>query len=194
MTIPQLTGIIKFKVEGQSALPKWMQTALADALDKADAPPESLRFQCRIATDAQKNLALVKLASGETLTLHPIARPQFGKDNKGHAYLTATMTYSGDGENYTLRWIGDAVPSKMQEVAVKHDKGLAVSPTTIALDLSAAQVAPAWKVQNKPGPSALVRDHKAERARKKEIEAAGAVRKRGPRSCARLTDADLLSA
>lgn len=192
MTLETVNGIVRFKVEGQRALPKWQRNAINGAMSALAAPPEALRFQCRIATDAQKNLALIELSNGETLTLHPKARPQFGKDVKGNAYLTATMTYSGDGESYTLRWIGDAVPSKMQEVAVKHDKGESVSPVTIALDLAGAQILPAWKVQGKKGSSAATRDHKAENARKQELREANAGRLRKPRSCARLTDADLV--
>lgn len=193
MTLETIGGIVRFKVEGQRALPKWQRTALADAMGKLAAPPESLRFQCRIATDAQKNLALITLRDGETLTLHHSSRPQFGKDRNGLAYLTVTMTYSGDGENYTLRWIGDAVPPKMKEVAVMHDKGEAVSPTTIGLDLGAAVVVPAWKSEHKKGPSSSTRDHKAELVRRKELREAGTDRSRSPRSCARLTDADLVA-
>lgn len=185
MTLESVTGIVRFKVDGQRALPKWQRNALSAAMSALDSPPEALRFQCRIATDARKNFALIELAGGETLTLHPKARPQFGKDHNGRAYLTATMTYSGDGEAYTLRWLGEAVPPKMQEVAVQHDKGESVSPTTIALNLADAQVMPIWKAQKRTGP--VKRDHKKENAAR-----ADQVRKgRGPRQCARLTDADL---
>lgn len=191
MALTNLTGTVPFKVEGQSALPKWMQTALKDALDNADAPPESLRFQCRIATDARENLQEIKLSDGETLKLHYKSHPQFGKNRDGHAYLTASFIYSGDGQAYTIRWVGDAVPQKMQEVAVRHDKGLAVRPTTIRLDLSAAQITPAWKAHGQVGPSGT-RDHRVEAARTEARRAAGISKpRRAKRSCARLTDADL---
>lgn len=187
--LENLAGIVRFKVEGQRALPKWQRNALVAAMGSLDSPPEALRFQCRIAQDAQKNLAFVELENGESLTLHSKARPQFGKDHTGQAYLTATMTYSKDGESYTLRWVGDKVPPKMKEVAVKHDKGEAVSATTIGLNLADAQVMPIWKAQKRS--AAVKRDHKAENARRSEIREAGEKRTRGPRSCARITDADL---
>lgn len=181
MTLTSIAGKVRFKVEGQQPLTKWARQALANALE-VDSPPESLRFQCRIAQDALKNLAEVKLKDGNTLTLHKKSRPQFGKNKDGHPYLTATMVYSGDGENYTIKWIGDAVPREMQEVAVKHDKGLRVAPMTIDLDLSAAQVLPSWQAHAHP----KQRDHKKENKSRKDQ-----VRKRGPRHCARITDLDL---
>lgn len=194
MTLTHLTGFIRFKVGGQDAIPKWQQTAIRSALDALESPPEELRFQCRIATDAQEAFAHVGLDGGESLTLHHKARPQFGKNADGHAYLTATMVYSGDGQAYTFRWVGGGVPSKMQEVAVKHDKGLAVKPVTIALDLSRAQIAPAWAAHAKPGPSRSVRNYKDETLIADERKASGKPkRKRAARTCARLTDADLVT-
>lgn len=192
MTLTHLTGFIRFKVGGQDAIPKWQQTAIRSALDALDSPPEELRFQCRIATDARVAFANVELDDGNTLTLHSKARPQFGKNVDGHAYLTATMVYSGDGQAYTFRWVGEGVPLKMQEVAVKHDKGLAVKPVTIALDMAKAQIAPAWAAHAKGGPSAVTRDYKAETLIADERKAKGKPKiKRSPRTCARLTDADL---
>lgn len=183
MTLTSLAGKVRFKVDGQEALTKWARQALADAMERNDSPPESLRFQCRIATDARKNLAVIPLKDGNTLTLHPNSHPQFGKNRDGHAYLTATMTYSGDGQNYTIKWVGDAVPHEMQEVAVKHDKGLKVARTVIDLDLARAQVLPAWKAQK----HAKVRDHKKEEAnRSPRVK-----QTRGKRTCARLTEADI---
>lgn len=190
MTLTELNGTVPFKVAGQSALPKWMQTALKDALDHSDAPPESLRFQCRIATDAQQNLARIELDNGETLTLHPKARPQFGKNKHGQAFLTATMTYSGDGESYSIRWVGEAVPQKMQEIAVKHDKGLSVKPTTVRLSLADAVVTPAAKAH---GNTSRTKEKAREstRAKRARNKAAGITESRAKRNCARLTDADL---
>lgn len=191
MTLTQLTGFVPFKVAGQSALGPWAQKAIRAALDSIDSPPESLRFQCRIAIDAQENLSLVNLPDGETLTLHAQARPQFGKNRDGHAFLTVTMIYSGDGLGYRLRWIGNAVPLKMQEVAVKHDQGLAVKPTLIGLDLSKAEITPSWKVKGGSGP------YKDARNNAKEVANAAARRgdkpkvSRGKRNCARLTVEDL---
>ena len=191
MTLTALTGTIRFKVAGQAAIPKWQQTAIRDALANASSPPESLRFQCRIASDAQEAFANVQLEGGETLSLHPKGHPQFGKNKAGHAYLTATLTWSGDGEAYTFRWVGDAVPKKMQEVAVKHDKGLAVSAVTIGLSLDMAQITPSWKAHGKSGPSSE-REYRNEDASAAARKASGAAPiTRGKRTCARLTDGDL---
>ena len=193
MTLTALAGKIPFKVNGQVAIPKWMQTALADALDKAKAPPESLRFQCRIATDAQNNFASVKLSDGETLSLHPLSHPQFGKNHSGEAFLTAAMTYSGDGQTYTFRWLGDGVPVAMQQIAVKHDMGKAVKATTVDLDLGAAHITPSYRANGHAGAPGT-RDHKSEAARRLELASAGVVRKsRSKRNCARLTIADVES-
>lgn len=194
MSLTELDGIIRFKVAGQAAVPRWQQTMMREALEKLDSPPEALRFQCRIATDAVENLKRVELANGETLTLHHQARPQFGKNRSGHAYLTATMTYSGDGENYTLRWVGDAVPSKMQEIAVQHDQGRAVKPVTVALDLSKAQITPAWKAHSwQQGPSKSVRSYAKEKERAEARRAAGKPKRtRAKRNACRITSEDLV--
>lgn len=169
----------------------WERTAIKNALNSAAAPPESLRFQCRIAMDAKENLAIIKLKGGETLTLHPKSRPQFGKNRDGLAYLTATMVYSGDGGNYTLRWAGDGVPLKMQQVAVKHDKGLAVKPVTIALDLAFVQILPSWQANQHSAPYVAGQSN-ASRVKAAARATAGAPKRvHATRRCARLTDADL---
>ena len=141
--IPNMLGTIDFRVEGQPAIPKWQQTAIADALKRNDSPPKALRFQCRIATDARVMFEKVRLVDGETLTLHRKAKPQFGKDRSGNAFLTTTLVYSGDGKAYSVKWVGSAVPDRMQSVAVKHDLGKAVRPAVIPLDLADATVVPA---------------------------------------------------
>lgn len=159
--IDNLNGKIDFRVEAQPALPKWQRIAITDALNRTDSPPKSLRFQCRIATDARTVFEEITLPDGETLTLHDKARPQFGKDSSGHAFLTVTLKYSGDGKGYRFRWVGEAVPRKMQEVAVKHDEGRAVRAVTIPLDLEAATVVPAWKAQGRASAQRRDADRKA---------------------------------
>lgn len=64
MNTPTLSGIVRFKVAGQKALPKWAQQAITNALSVQEAPPEALRFQCRIATDAKENFSDVALSNG----------------------------------------------------------------------------------------------------------------------------------
>lgn len=185
MTTPTFNGRVRFKIAGQEALSKWAQEAIRNALESADAPPESLRFQCRIATDARENFKTIELDGGETLTLSPKGNPQFGKNRDGHPYLTVTLVYSGDGLSYRFRWLGDAVPSKMQQVAVKHDKGQSVRATTVGLDLARAEVTPSWKVNGKTSPP-TARDWAQERQRKGSSGI-----KRSPRRCGRITDADV---
>lgn len=191
MTLEALAGRIRFQVQGQTALPKWQQTALRDALARNDSPPEELRFQCRMATDARDNFALITPDNGETLRLHYKAQPQFGKNREGLAYLTVTMVYSGDGQSYCLKWVGDAVPRKMQEIAVKHDQGLSVRPCTIALDLAAAEIKPSYKQNGHPAPpSARDFNKEAEAARIRKEQGKPKIT-RAKRTCARLTQADL---
>ncbi|RBP66369.1 hypothetical protein DFO66_103316 [Brevibacterium sanguinis] len=195
MNTPSFEGVVRFKVAGQKALPRWARQAITNALEVQESPPESLRFQCRIATDARENFAEVKLDDGSSLKLHPRSNPQFGKNNEGRPYLTVTVTHSTSGDTYRLRWIGGAVPSKMQEVAVKHDKGLAVAATTIGLDLSKAEVTPIHLATGIPHRSK--RDYKAENERRGRGARAipggvSGVRKR-TRHCARITEDDLVS-
>lgn len=192
MNTPTFEGIVRFKVAGQKALPKWAQQAITNALAVQEAPPEALRFQCRIATDAKENFADVKLDNGERLALSAKGSPQFGKNSDGLPYLTVTVIYSGDGESYRLRWIGNAVPPKMQEVAVMHDKGLAVRATTVGLDLAKAEVTPSHRAKGMPHPSQ--RNYKAENAlRGDSIGKRGGVsnKPRRRRTCARITESDL---
>lgn len=187
MTLTNLTGIVRFQVAGQNAMPKWQQQAIRNALEVQESPPESLRFQCRIASDARENFKEIALNDGETLRLHPRAKPQFGKNNKGQAYLTATMSYSGDGQSYTVKWVGDAVPEKMQRIAVKHDKGLKVGAATVNLDLSKAQVTPS--VYAEYNRRHAQKHPKSVAESRKRYEA-----KRGTtksRTCSRLTEGDL---
>lgn len=190
MTLTNLTGIVRFKVAGQNALPTWQQQAIRNALEVQEFPPESLRFQCRIASDARDNFKEIILGDGETLRLHPRAKPQFGKNNKGQAYLTATMTYSGDSRSYTIKWVGDAVPEKMQRVAVKHDKGLRVGATIVNLDLSKAQVLLSASAEHNRRYADKHPESRSESRRR--YEAKRGVTKN--RTCSRLTDSDLKGA
>lgn len=190
--LDDLPRAIKFKVAGQQADPKWKQTMLKKMVDLGDAPTEALRYQCRIATDARENLATVELTDGETLTLHRTVQPQFGKNSEGRAFLTATMMYSGDGQGYRFQWIGDAVPRKMQEVAVKHDGGKAVRATTILLPLSDAIVTPSWKAKGARGPGISNKAHATEAGRARQAAHARAKGgKPAARTCHRLTADDL---
>lgn len=190
MSIDQIAGTIRFKVAGQKAYPKWVQQSLKDNLAAQTTPPESLRFQCRIAQDARENFKEVALDNGEKLTLHPKAKPQFGKNHKGHPYLTTTMRYSGDGKSYTVKWVGDAVPRKMQDVAVKHDKGMKVSAATVGLDLSRAIITPAWAEYRKTAQA--FKDPVAQQAARekyaRKVSTGQHVKRK--RTCARWTEED----
>jgi hypothetical protein len=189
-TATAFRGIVKFKVKGQERLGKWQREAIRRGLDSPTGPPESLRFQCRIATDARENFERVELPDGSALTLHPRSNPQFGKNRDGLAYLTVTLTHDATGESFRVKWVGDAVPLAMQRVAVAHDEGRQVAPKTIGLNLAKAQFTPVHEANGIAHRSD--RDFASEEARKAELRASGVEpRRRSRRQCARLTDADL---
>ena len=192
-TIPNLTGTIPFRVAGQKALPKFQQELNRRFIEMGGEMPEELRFQCRIATDARENFRHIDLPDGETLTLHPKAKPQFGLNRDGLPYLTATLKYSANGLGYRFRWIGTNVPRRMQEVAVKHDLGKYVAAVTIPLDLADAEVTLAREVNNTPGTTAAQKRayearYQAKHGKKRPKE------KRAPRTCARITEATISAA
>lgn len=188
--IDDLTGTIQFRVEGQAALPKWQQSILQNALRSDYSPPNALRFQCRIATDARVAFERIDLGDGESLTMHPKAKPQFGKNDKGHAYLTTTMVYSKDGQSYRISWVGDAVPLRMKQVAVSHDEGKAVKATVVPLDLGAATVLPAYLARGRKSRQEYNTPAK-KRARAKYASKGKPKVSATPKHCARLTAADL---
>src|SRR5690606_26416384 len=98
-------------------------------------------------------------------------------------YLTATMIYSGDGEAYTFRWVGNAVPKEMLKVAVKHELGKAVGATAIPLDFAKAEVSPAAKANNNQSSKTYATKHYANRDRSKDPKC--------PRTCRRVVPMDL---
>ena len=191
MSNPKFTGKVQFMIEGQDALPRWQQQAIQNGLTSEAGPPESLRHTCRIAQDARKNFAHIETKEGETFSFHPKGSSQFGKNRKGQAYLTVTLLHEGSGESYKVQWIGEAVPKRMQRVAVQHDEGKSVKPTTVLLDLAKAVFTPAHKAKGMTHPKN--RDNKAEQERRRELREAGEapVRRRGRRTCARLVRSDL---
>lgn len=141
-----LTGSVRFVIKGQEARPSWERKALARAISNGEGAPNDLRFQCRIAQDARENFADVPIPGGGTLSIHPKSKPQFGRDRNGQAYLTVVLVDSRDGQSYKVRWLGEAVPRKMQEVAVKHDEGKRVATTRVGLRWDAAEITPSEHV------------------------------------------------
>lgn len=140
--VTSLTGTVRFAVKGQEARPVWERKMLANAMTNGEGAPNDLRFQCRIAQDARENFEQIPIPGGGTLSVHPRSKPQFGRNRDGEAYLTVVLVDSRDGESYKVRWVGDAVPRKMQEVAVKHDEGKRVAATRIALRWQDAEIVP----------------------------------------------------
>ena len=191
MNTPQFTGHVNFKIHGQKALPKFQQELNRRFIEEGGSMPESLRFQCRIAQDARENFERIELADGTTLSLHHRAKPQFGKNRDGLPYLTVTLVWSGDGKGYRFRWIGKEVPLKMQRVAVSHDQGKEVPAAMVRLNLAAAEVVPAHVVNGHT--NAPSRSTDAQRQYRERVKAEGRKpkEKRGPRHCARLTEADI---
>jgi hypothetical protein len=137
--ITNLSGTVRFAIKGQEARPAWERKMLNNALNNGEGAPNDLRFQCRIAQDARENFAEVPVPGG-TLSIHQKSKPQFGRDRSGRPYLTVTLVDSRDGESYKVRWVGDAVPRKMQEVAVKHDEGKRVGATRVQLRWQDAEI------------------------------------------------------
>ena len=177
-----------FKVKGQKELPKWQREAIRRGLESESGPPESLRFQCRIATDANENFEGFKAMDGGTFTVHQNARSQFGKDHNDLPYLTVTVTHTGTGESYKVRWEGDAVPVAMQKTAVAHDEGRSVAAKQIALDFNKAKITTAHRANSHP----RERDNAKEWERREELRAAGIEpKRRRSRHCGRLTSSDV---
>lgn len=134
-------GFIPFPIKGQEARNKWEQQALQRGIENGMGASQQLRFVCRIATDANEVFSILETSEG-VFMLNPKSKAQFGRNANGNAYLTVGLV-GETGERYRLQWEGDAVPSKMKEVAVKHDEGKKVRAVTVRLDLSKAQV---WKL------------------------------------------------
>lgn len=137
--IASMKGTVRFSIKGQEARPSWERKALANAISNGQGAPNDLRFQCRIAQDARENFAEIPVPGG-TLSIHQKSKPQFGRTRDGKPYLTVTLVDSRDGESYKVRWIGDAVPRKMQEVAIKHDEGRRVGAARVALRWQDAEI------------------------------------------------------
>lgn len=188
-----LTGILNVRVEGQKALSTFQQEMNKRFIAMGGEMPESLRYQCRIASDANAAFERVDLPDGEVLTLHPKAKSQFGKNRDGLAFLTVTVTYSGDGKAYRLRWIGQNVPKKMQSIAVKHDEGKYVASTTVPLDLGAAEVTVSKNGHGRGRTPAHARayEDRFEKMYGAPRHVVRAEKKRTERHCGRLTAADL---
>lgn len=147
--ITSLAGIVRFSIKGQEARPAWERKMLANALNNGQGAPNDLRFQCRIAQDARENFESIQIPGGGTLSIHPKSKPQFGRDRNGMPYLTVVLVDSRDGESYKVRWLGDAVPRKMQEVAVKHDEGKRVAAARVALRWENAEITPSDHIERR---------------------------------------------
>ncbi|GLU88892.1 hypothetical protein [Agromyces sp. NBRC 114283] len=139
--IKNLSGYVRVRIKPQEARPRWMQKALQKALEGGQGAPNELRFACRIAQDVNDTFESVELGDGTKLTLNPKGKAQFGRNAKGHPYLTVGVIWSENGAPYRLHWEAEGVPLKMQQVAVKHDEGRKVGATTVALKFSDAVVA-----------------------------------------------------
>lgn len=186
-----IRGTVKFRIAGQEALPKWQQTAVRNALAAEVSPPNELRFQCRIATDARENFAHVPLADGSALNLHPKSKPQFGKNSHGDPYLTVVVVHDKTGQSFRLTWKGAAVPRKMQEVAVKHDQGLRVAACTVAIKLEDAEIAESVNTYASKAGTVVTRKNRETADEYAKYPSRKSGHKPKPRYCARITESDL---
>lgn len=175
----ELKGVVPFKIKGQAAKPKWEQDMLRKMLSDGEGASNQLRFVCRIATDANQNFRRVSIRR-RVFVLNPKAKAQFGRNANGYAFLTVGLIDEKTGDRYRLHWEGDNVPRKMQEVAVRHDEGKSVRPTTVKLDLEHAKV---WRLN-------------ADTRERHDVDPQGAPHRRPPvkRVHSRLCSADLLKA
>lgn len=133
-------GIVKVPVDAQERRPAWEQRALQAALMGGEGALKQLRYVCRIAQDANRAFKSLRLVDGSTFFLDSGNKAQFGRNHAGLAFLTLGLIEGETGEKYRLKWEGDAVPLKMQEIAVQHDEGRAVRACTLALDVARATV------------------------------------------------------
>lgn len=60
-----INGKVRFAVSEEKARPKWEQAILAKALDGGDYAPNALRFQCKIAKDANNTFELSGVRGGD---------------------------------------------------------------------------------------------------------------------------------
>lgn len=177
----ELKGRVVVAVQGQSAQPTWMQNLLRKALNHGAGADQELRFTCRIAQDAKKAFERITTEDGEEWILNPKATPQFGRNQRGNAYLTLGLISTDTGERIRLTWEGRAVPSKMKEIAVKHDEGRRVGATRIALPLETAKIT-----------EIVQQTDESSRQRKRRYEAKTGRGAAGvPRAHGRLCNADL---
>ncbi len=146
--ITNMTGVLRFNIKGREARLPWERKALKKAIVDGGGAPNDLRFQCQVARDAREVFKTIEIPGGGTLSIHQKAKPQFGRDGKGLPYLTVTLVDSRDGQSYKVRWSGEAVPRKMQELAVKHDEGRKVSATRVALRWEDAEITPSSHTDN----------------------------------------------
>lgn len=162
-TSTAIRGNVVVAVKGQNARAKWEQKLMQKALDEGMGAAQELRFVCRIAQDANEAFEIIEDANGNVWTINPKAKAQFGRNQKGLAYLTVGLINEATDERVRLTWEGDAVPSKMKEVAVKHDEGKRVGATRIRLRLEDAD-------------SKIIRDRRTEEDKRVGREYARSVR------------------
>lgn len=143
---------LKVHVQGQNPMTAGQRQLLKNAFKDGVDLPTSLRFTCRIAEDVKLTIGDGIEFDGQVYKLNPAATPQFGKNKDGHAFLSFSLNRESDGKFFGFSWVGDAVPYKMKQVAVKHDLGEPVRACSIKLSFADA------KVRLKPEPSGGRRD------------------------------------
>jgi len=184
--------VVKINIKGQERRPAWERAVFKKALADGVGAQNGLRFQCRIAQDANEAFAHAEIG-GEMWHLNPKLKAQFGRNSKGHPYLTVGLISDADpSRRYRLTWEGEQVPTKMIDVAVKHDSGEKVGRATVGLRLDNAQIAP---VNSKPAERQRKNDATYHATKKgKAQRERDAAAKRAKKTFGRCTVADLASA
>lgn len=186
MTNIEFGGGLRIDIAGQ-ALSKAHQAIIQKALATGMQQDERVvRYSCRIAQDANAAIAAGIVDNQGGLWMpNPNARAQFGKAHDGEPFLSFGVLNESTGKRRSIRFVGDSVPTKMMEVAVRHDEGRDVRPTSITLNMSNALV---YETGNKDGKGRAKKDKRGNHDRDKN----GKPYARGPRRThGRLCSADL---
>lgn len=148
----QLEGLIKLKIAPQSARSRWEQKMFEKVLgDGTDIDP-SLIWGCHIAKDVNDSFPELQKAIGYGLLANPHSPARFYTEKRsGLRTLTWGALDPVSGDRYKITFRGEAVPKKLRDIAMAHDRGKPTRAATVALDLSKAEVS-LVKYERSPDP------------------------------------------
>jgi hypothetical protein len=156
------SGILDIIVPEQVGLTGAQRKLIRDSFGDGQDLPSKVRFSCAIAEAVNDTVKDGILIAGTVYMPNPKARAQFGKNKRGHPYLTIGLVDPEGDARYTLTWQGDAVPVQMAVIALKHDQGKRAETIGIPLPLDAAKVHPTGNKDGRRKPD-LRRNHDADK-------------------------------